>query len=213
VMIIQKRRSLLIGGIFCIVFITSGCFLFNLPPIIESEPITTAKVGNLYSYEVEATDPDNDTLTYSLLDYPSGMSINSNTGVISWTPTSAGNFEVTIEVSDGRETDTQTFTITVTEPQLTSIEVLPDSMTIYAGQSKTISSITASYDDGSTAEVAFSACTYSSNNPKITASNGTIYVSQSCSATTATVTVSYTENEITTSDTIRITVKVTSGGG
>jgi len=213
VIIIQKRRFLLIGGIFCIVFMTSGCFLFNLPPVIESEPITTAKVGNLYSYEVEANDPNNDTLTYSLLDYPSGMSINSNTGVISWTPTSAGNFEVILEVSDGRRTDTQTFTITVAELQLTSIEVVPDSMIIYAGQNKTISSITASYDDGSTAEVTFSACTYSSNNPKITVSNGTIYVSGSCSATTATVTVSYTEDEITKSDTIKITVKVTSGGG
>jgi len=212
VIIITRKIFLTISTIFFVFLITSGCYLFNLPPVIESEPVTTAKVGSLYTYEVEASDPNNDTLTYFLLDSPSGMSINSTTGEISWTPTSEGSFEVIVEVSDGRTTDTQTFTIIVTEPQLTSIEVLPSSMTIYAGQSKAISSITASYDDGSSKELAFSDCTYSSNNSKVTVSNGTVYVSSTCSATTATVTVAYTENEITKSDTIAIIVKTTGGG-
>ncbi|GAB4115161.1 MAG: hypothetical protein Kow00103_09750 [Candidatus Caldatribacteriota bacterium] len=210
--IITRKIFLTISTILFVFLITSGCYLFNLPPVIESEPITNAKVGSLYTYEVEASDPDNNTLTYSLLNPPSGMNINSTTGVISWTPASEGSFEVIVEVSDGRTTDTQTFTITVTEPQLTSIEVLPSSMTIYAGQNKAISSITAYYDDGSSEELAFSDCVYSSTNSKVTVSNGTVYVSSTCSATTATVTVSYTENEITKSDTIAITVKTTGGG-
>ena len=87
----------------------------NLAPTITSSPITTAIVGVAYIYDVEATDPDGDTLTYSLTTNPSGMTIDSATGVISWTPTSAqiGDNNVTVEVSDGPLSDTQSFTITV----------------------------------------------------------------------------------------------------
>jgi len=44
------------------------------------------------------------------------MAINPTTGVISWTPTSTGSFEVTVEVSDGKLSDTQSFIIEVTAP-------------------------------------------------------------------------------------------------
>jgi fibronectin type 3 domain-containing protein len=41
------------------------------------------------------------------------MTIDSSSGVISWTPSTAGDYDVTIEASDGDLFDTQTFTITV----------------------------------------------------------------------------------------------------
>ena len=90
----------------------------NKPPTITSTPITTATVGVLYTYYVNATDPDSDTLTYSLTTNPSSMTINSSTGVISWTPTSAqiGDNNVTVKVSDGGLFDTQSFIITVNPP-------------------------------------------------------------------------------------------------
>ena len=49
---------------------------------------------------------------------PSGVSINSSTGVISGTlsPTSSGTYSVVITVSDGSLTDTDPFTWTVNEP-------------------------------------------------------------------------------------------------
>ncbi|MBU4509438.1 DUF1566 domain-containing protein [bacterium] len=43
------------------------------------------------------------------------MSINSSTGLIAWTPTAAGNYNVTVRVSDGALFDTQSYTITVVE--------------------------------------------------------------------------------------------------
>ena len=43
------------------------------------------------------------------------MSINSSTGLIAWTPTAVGNYNVTVEVSDGALFDTQSYTITVAE--------------------------------------------------------------------------------------------------
>ena len=39
-----------------------------------------------YSYDVQAIDPDNDLLTYSLVNNPAGMTINPSTGLISWVP-------------------------------------------------------------------------------------------------------------------------------
>src|SRR3989344_3162602 len=61
----------------------------NKPPRIISTPITTATENVLYKYDVDATDPDGDALTYSLTTKPAGMSINANTGLISWTPSSS----------------------------------------------------------------------------------------------------------------------------
>ena len=85
----------------------------NQAPVIVSVPTTNAKVGVGYIYNVGATDPDNDILTYSLTIYPIGMVINSNTGLITWTPTSSGSFGVTVKVSDGELSVTQSFNILV----------------------------------------------------------------------------------------------------
>jgi len=77
------------------------------------------------SFTATATDPDlpTDTLTFSLdaASLALGMTIDSNTGVFSWTPTEGqGGMtpSVTITVTDngtGNLTDSETFTITVNE--------------------------------------------------------------------------------------------------
>jgi len=89
----------------------------NQPPVITSTPLTTATVGETYIYDVDATDPDGDTLTYSLTAGPTGMTIVAATGVISWIPTAAGSFAVAVKVSDAELDDVQSFTITVPEPE------------------------------------------------------------------------------------------------
>ena len=213
--IIKYKKLLLTLSTFLIVFLFTGCFLFNSAPVIESDPITTAKEGVAYTYDVNATDPNGDTLTYSLTTSPTGMTINSATGVISWTPTESqiGDNEVVVEVSDGSKSDTQSFTITVDVTLLTSIEVLPASMSITAGSSKTITSVTAHYDNGTSAGIALTACTYASNNTKLTVANGVITVSPTCSATTAIITVSYTEGGVTKTDTVTVTVPAPASGG
>ncbi|GAJ24958.1 unnamed protein product, partial [marine sediment metagenome] len=65
-------------------FLFVGCLFAppNQTPIITSDPITTAIVGVIYTYDVEATDPDDDVLTYSLTVMPSGMTIGVDTGLI-----------------------------------------------------------------------------------------------------------------------------------
>ena len=212
--IIKNKKLLLTLSVFLIAFLFTGCFLFNSSPVIESDPITTAKEGAVYTYDVEATDPNGDTLTYSLTVSPTGMTINSTTGVISWTPTEdqiGEENQVVVEVSDGSRSATQSFTITVDETLLTLIEVLPTSMEIAAGSSETITSVTAHYDNGTEADIALTACTYESSNTNVTVTNGIINVSSSCTATTAIITVSYTEDGVIKSDTVTVTVPASGG--
>jgi RHS repeat-associated protein len=107
---------------------TSATFdLCNTNPSITSIPITEANEDIPYTYLVEATDPDQDPLTFTLTESPSGMIIDITTGLIQWTPlqTHVGENEVTIQVHDGRGgIHTQSFTITVQNtndpPQITS---------------------------------------------------------------------------------------------
>ena len=206
--IIKNKKLLLTLSTFLIAFLFTGCFLFNSSPVIESTPITTAKEGVAYTYDVEATNPNGDTLTYSLTTDLDGMTINSTTGVISWIPTEdqIGENEVVVEVSDGSKSDTQSFTITVDVTLLTSIAVLPSTMTIRKGNSQTITSITAYYDNGASDNIALSSCTYQSNKTNVTVANGIISVSADCVATIATITVYYTEGGVTEDATVIVTV-------
>jgi len=137
------------------------------------------------------------------------MSIDENSGVISWTPTATGSYAVTVEVSDGSESATQSFTITVDKALLISIEVLPSSMTLEIGESRTIDSVTAHYNnDTETIITPLGACTYESNKSNATVSlDGVITGVSSCTASTPVIiTVSYTEDSITKTDTISMVV-------
>jgi len=113
----KKVLVILLLGIISISF--TGCLsmLFpepNNPPIITTIPDATVTLGENFTYSAEATDPDGDDLTYSLTTTPStNMTINPTTGVINWTPTIVESFEVTVEVSDGKSSDTDSFTLTV----------------------------------------------------------------------------------------------------
>ncbi|MFM9883539.1 MAG: N,N-dimethylformamidase beta subunit family domain-containing protein, partial [Burkholderiales bacterium] len=104
------------GGLFATQPFTINVSAANIAPQITSTPVTIATVGAAYSYDVNATDANGDVLTYSLTQSPAGMTINANTGLIAWTPTSAqaGNQAVTVRATDpGGLFATQSFTIAV----------------------------------------------------------------------------------------------------
>ena len=84
----------------------------NDPPVISSSPVLTATVGVQYTYQVVASDVENDPLSYSLTNPPAGMTI-SGTGLITWTPAAAGPQPVTVNASDGLLPATQSFTVEV----------------------------------------------------------------------------------------------------
>jgi hypothetical protein len=88
----------------------------NDVPSITSTAITTATEDSQYQYDFNASDPDGDVLTFSLINYPDGMTINSNTGLISWTPDNSNvgqAVSIQARVSDGNGgTADQNWTIT-----------------------------------------------------------------------------------------------------
>jgi surface protein len=91
--------------------IDAGYFDGNNPPVLD--PIQAPNLpfpdflvtgeGVSFEYKITATDPDDDTLTYSAANLPVGASIDAQTGVLSWTPTytQAGFYPgIEITVSD-----------------------------------------------------------------------------------------------------------------
>ena len=88
----------------------------NNPPAISSAPISSTLADTAYSYDVEAEDPDGDSLAFSLLIAPTGMSIDDASGLIQWTPAldQLGIHTISVQVSDGLGgLDLQTYTLTV----------------------------------------------------------------------------------------------------
>jgi len=82
------------------------------PPVITSSPIINITISQLYSYDVDANGYPEPT--YALITYPDGMTIDHNTGLIEWLPATAGDFNVTVEASNGQTPDAnQSFVVTV----------------------------------------------------------------------------------------------------
>lgn len=87
----------------------------NSKPVVTSSAPTAATVGAGYTYTINATDPDGDSLTYSASVKPSWLSFNTGTRALSGTPTTTniGTHAVTLSVTDGKDTVNQQFSIVV----------------------------------------------------------------------------------------------------
>lgn len=91
----------------------------NTAPKITSNPPQDFQ-GNVYTYQVTATDPDNDPLSFSLAAAPVGMVIDTRTGVITWpvNGTSLGAHAVEVVAQDtGGMKATQRYTLTIVLPE------------------------------------------------------------------------------------------------
>jgi RHS repeat-associated protein len=93
----------------------------NASPMITAVTPQVAEVGRDFEISLEATDPDNDALRFQLLDapshpVPSGVTLDSKTGLLRWTPTplQVGHHNLSALVTDGRGgEDEMTFTVDV----------------------------------------------------------------------------------------------------
>jgi hypothetical protein len=89
-------------------------------PVITSTPTTELAANATYTYQVLST--GNPQPTYSLTAYPAGMTVDPNTGLISWTATAdqVGTQTVTVQASNFAGQATQTYTIQIVAPTITS---------------------------------------------------------------------------------------------
>ncbi len=88
----------------------------NRAPTISGAPPTTATVSAAWSFQPTASDPDGDTLSFSIANRPAWASFSSSTGRLTGTPTAAGTHSgIVISVSDGKGggASLPAFTVTV----------------------------------------------------------------------------------------------------
>jgi hypothetical protein len=92
----------------------------NRAPTITGTPASTVTAGSAYTFSPVGSDPDGNTLTYSIQNRPSWATFSTTTGRLSGTPTSANvgtSARITITVTDGTATASlPSFTIQVVAP-------------------------------------------------------------------------------------------------
>ena len=89
-----------------------------LPPTISGIPDQNIQIGNSLSINLSdyTTEPNGDPVTYAATGLPTGMSIDTSTGLITGTPTVVGTFNLTVTATDKDGSDSDSFIITVTAP-------------------------------------------------------------------------------------------------
>ena len=96
----------------------------NTVPTIAGVPDTMAVIGQTYEFAPEATDPDQDMLTFAVENRPGWASFSPSTGRLSGTPTTShvGTYgDIVISVTDGKATRSlSAFSISVTSVSGTS---------------------------------------------------------------------------------------------
>jgi len=110
----------------------------NTRPILTPVPDQTIIEGRTLTLTNIATDTDvpANTLAFSLVSAPGGVQLNTNNGVLTWTPTEAqgpGVYTISVKVADNGNpplSDTRSFTVNVTESNSPPVLLVPVNQTI-----------------------------------------------------------------------------------
>jgi hypothetical protein len=90
----------------------------NTAPVFTQVPsgAISVKKGESVNFTFKATDAEKNPIVYSMTTSASGASINPSTGLFQYQASQVGTPSFTVKASDGIETISTTFTITVTDP-------------------------------------------------------------------------------------------------
>ena len=82
--------------------LTQSAVIVNSPPVVRNSLVDSQASKNHFSARVEASDPDNDPLSYGIVKGPKGMKVNQQTGELAWDfqPSDTGTHELSISVKD-----------------------------------------------------------------------------------------------------------------
>ena len=105
------RKVIIAAALLTVVLATNA--MAQIPPEIISDPVTEAYYGQEYNYDVDAVgDP---TPWYLLQDFPQGMEIDGDDGLIKWVPPDLGLYNVVVLAENGYPpTAAQPYVIEVT---------------------------------------------------------------------------------------------------
>jgi hypothetical protein len=90
-------------------------------PVITSPSTASGTVGSPFSYTI--TTANNNATSFNAAGLPAGLSVNTASGVISGTPTAAGNSSVTLSATNSAGTGSATLSLTINTavtPSITS---------------------------------------------------------------------------------------------
>lgn len=94
---------------------------FNGKPFFHSQPQEQAFIGINYNYEILTHDPEHDDLSISSIsNLPDGLSLvdlGDGKATLSGSPSTAGSYEITLNVSDGEWDIEQSFTLNISVAQ------------------------------------------------------------------------------------------------
>jgi hypothetical protein len=115
----------------------------NTPPTVENPGAQSDTEGSSVALQINASDADGDTLSYSASGLPGGLSINATSGLISGTlaagTAAASPYTVIVTVGDGIDSTSTTFGWSVAAPADNIPPVaLDDNATVEIGGSVTI---------------------------------------------------------------------------
>jgi len=100
------------------------------PPVITSPLSASGNVGSNFSYNITAT---NNPTSYNATGLPSGLSINTASGLISGQPTTKGVFPVTLTASNAAGMGAASLTLTISPAAPPSVPVASFSVTPASG--------------------------------------------------------------------------------
>jgi hypothetical protein len=73
----------------------------NHAPTITGGPTTSTTAGTYYSFTPSASDPDGNSLTFSITNKPGWATFNASTGALTGTAVAGTYNDISISVSDG----------------------------------------------------------------------------------------------------------------
>ena len=91
-------------------------------PVITSSLTASGTVGVAFNYQITAS---NNPTSFNATGLPAGLSVNTTTGLISGTPTTAGSFSVTISATNAAGTGTATLALTIAQGQAAPVITSP----------------------------------------------------------------------------------------